>query len=154
MHFYELASAITEHHSCFSLLIKAVTKDYLGSRQEAYVSPLDGEDCQKSHWKTSKWGTKCAFAVIFGKHHWTRPSRSILYLPYCFFWRQLTYTDYIKWCPYFLSFPWVPPIRKSEGGRTVSSWYLFIKVHPCTVVLLWLCQEPKTDFKTTPPTLI
>ena len=39
----------------FLLLIKAVTKVYLGSRQEAYISPLDGEECQSHIERRASW---------------------------------------------------------------------------------------------------
>lgn len=77
MHFYEVASAITELHSYFSLLVKAVTKVYLGLRGEVHISPLDEEQRQSHSERRASWA-KCACEAIFGKHHEPYPFRSIL----------------------------------------------------------------------------
>lgn len=77
MHFYELASAITELHSYFSLSVKAVTKVYLGLSGEAFISPLDEKQCQSHSERRANWA-KCACVAIFGKHHEPHPFRSIL----------------------------------------------------------------------------
>ena len=77
MRFYELASAITELHSYFSLAVKAVTKVYLGLSRDAFISPLDEKQCQSLSERRASWAT-CACVAIFGKHHEPRPFRSIL----------------------------------------------------------------------------
>ena len=57
------------------------------------------------------------------------------------FWAADLNALHIKWFLHSPPFPWVPPIWRSEGERTVSLGYLLTKIYPCKAVLTGYTQD-------------
>ena len=107
----------------------------------------------KSYWKKSTLDKRCY------SHLWKTQSVTPLQIPSVsaalplfladlfasFFFADL-FGFYIKWFPYPLPFPWVFPIRRSEGGQILSLGYLLTKIHPAW--LFWVTvPRTQTRFK-------
>ena len=84
----------------------------------------------------------CCYSCLGNMVGYTPPEISVCTM-LSLFWAANLYALHIKWFLHSLLFPWVPPIRRSEGEGTVSLGYLLTKIYPCEVVLSGYTQDPK-----------
>lgn len=137
-----LRASLSNHIASLLLFFTAqgVIRDQV-SKQETLISSLSGEECQ-SHSKEEQVGKGCCYSYLGNMVGYTPPEISVYTILPLFLAAGL-YALHIKWFLHSLPFPWVPPIRRSEGEGTVSLGYLLTKIYPCEVVLSSYTQDPK-----------